>query len=59
MFKPGDRVAMTSATMPTKGGKKQELVGTVQADRVLGLVVRWDDWPLVTRLPNPNVRALS
>lgn len=60
-FKEGDRVRMWSACAKLSYGTtlstlnpSRLLRGTVESWSNL-LVVRWDDWPLVTQLPNPNV----
>jgi len=55
-MKPGDRVTMQSALQPTDGSPPPWLRGTVERwPETGGLIVRWDDWPCVTALPNGNV----
>jgi hypothetical protein len=63
-FKEGDRVRMQSACARLSYGETLEtlnpsrlLKGTVEQWADGALVVRWDDWPLITTLPNPNVES--
>lgn len=54
-FAIGDRVRMRSALVDTTTGKPGRLLhGTIEAWGG-GMIVRWDDWPCMTALPNPNV----
>jgi hypothetical protein len=57
-FQIGDRVTMRSALTPTNGKLPPILVGTVEAWSE-GQIVRWDDWPCMTALPNPNVHKVE
>lgn len=59
-FREGERVRMWSGCFKT--GTKFErasrlLRGVVEEWPDGRHVVRWDDWPLVTELPNPNVES--
>lgn len=60
-FKEGDRVRMQSACAQLYGETSKTLNpsrllrGVVELWADGALIVRWDDWPLVTALPNPNV----
>lgn len=71
-WKEGDRVRMWSECARLSYGAtsksdkpSRQLRGTVELwseDRAdskdpPALVVRWDDWPLFTPLPNPHVKA--
>lgn len=56
-FNIGDRVRMRSGMTPTDGREPPILHGTVDLDPHYGMFVRWDDWPFVTCLPNPNVEG--
>lgn len=61
MFKVGDRVCMRSALVPMNGDPPPLLFGTVEQwprGGPGGQIVRWDDWPCMTALPNPHVRPL-
>lgn len=57
-FKPGDRVMMRSGTRAQGGEAAPMLHGIVETwgPGLDKLLVIWDNWPLVTELPNPNVQ---
>lgn len=58
-FSVGDRVRMRTAMTPTNGQEPRILHGTVEFWPPDGMIVRWDDWPCVTALPNPHVEYES
>lgn len=58
-LKVGDRVTMRTGLTPSDGSEPPMLVGTVESwQHGTGQIVRWDDWPCMTALPNPNVRPI-